>query len=60
MKLGAYEIENPLILGPMAGVTDCIPNHLCRAGCQYHRYGNGIFPGAGLPGSEEPETAEEK
>ncbi len=29
MKLGAYEIENPLILGPMAGVTDWAFRTIC-------------------------------
>ena len=29
MKLGAYEIENPLILGPMAGVTDWAFRTVC-------------------------------
>ena len=29
MKLGAYEIENPLILGPMAGVTDLAFRTIC-------------------------------
>ena len=29
MKLGSYEIENPLILGPMAGVTDLAFRTIC-------------------------------
>ena len=29
MKLGQYEIENPLILGPMAGVTDWAFRTVC-------------------------------
>ena len=29
MKLGTYEIENPLILGPMAGVTDWAFRTIC-------------------------------
>ena len=29
MKLGQYEIENPLILGPMAGVTDLAFRTIC-------------------------------
>ena len=29
MKLGSYEIENPLILGPMAGVTDWAFRTVC-------------------------------
>ena len=29
MKLGPYEIENPLILGPMAGVTDWAYRTIC-------------------------------
>ena len=29
MKLGSYEIENPLILGPMAGVTDWAFRTIC-------------------------------
>ena len=29
MKLGRYEIENPLILGPMAGVTDWAFRSIC-------------------------------
>ena len=29
MKLGCYEIENPLILGPMAGVTDWAFRTIC-------------------------------
>ena len=29
MKLGRYEIENPLILGPMAGVTDWAYRTIC-------------------------------
>ena len=29
MKLGCYEIENPLILGPMAGVTDWAYRTIC-------------------------------
>ena len=29
MKLGRYEIENPLILGPMAGVTDLAFRTIC-------------------------------
>ncbi|MCD8119153.1 MAG: tRNA dihydrouridine synthase DusB [Lachnospiraceae bacterium] len=34
MKLGTYELENPLMLGPMAGITDRPFRELCRAqGC---------------------------
>ena len=29
MKLGAFEIEKPLILGPMAGVTDWAFRSIC-------------------------------
>ena len=29
MRLGNYEIENPLILGPMAGVTDFAFRKIC-------------------------------
>mgnify|MGYP003290739291 CR=1 FL=1 len=29
MKLGNYEIENPLVLGPMAGVTDWAFRTIC-------------------------------
>ena len=29
MKLGSYEIEKPLILGPMAGVTDWAFRTIC-------------------------------
>ena len=29
MKLGVYEIEKPLILGPMAGVTDWAFRAVC-------------------------------
>ena len=29
MKLGNYEIENPLVLGPMAGVTDWAFRTVC-------------------------------
>ena len=33
MKLGRYEIENPLILGPMAGVTDGAFRTVCAQLC---------------------------
>ena len=33
MKLGRYEIENPLILGPMAGVTDWAFRTVCAQLC---------------------------
>ena len=29
MRLGKYEIENPLVLGPMAGVTDWAFRTVC-------------------------------
>ena len=29
MRLGKYEIENPLVLGPMAGVTDWAFRTIC-------------------------------
>ena len=29
MRLGSYEIENPLVLGPMAGVTDWAFRTIC-------------------------------
>lgn len=30
MKIGSIELENPLILAPMAGVTDYAYRHICR------------------------------
>ena len=50
MQIGKIEVNNPIFLGPMAGVTDWAFRNICTelGRCYHHR--DGFFPRALLQG----------
>ena len=48
MQIGTLKLDVPLLLAPMAGITDLLSGHLQRTWLRYDCFGNGQRQGAAL------------